>query len=452
MDNSVRDSAYLKVLFMIFSLYIGMFGCNENGRSYGTDGLDSDKISDTDTGLDSDTDTDSDTKTDSESDTDSDSNTDLDSDTDTDSDTKTDSDTDTEHPIRASKIGWNLGNSLDAPEGETTWGNPAVTRALLEAVADAGFEVVRIPVTWSLHMGGAPDYTIDATWMNRVAEVVGYALDAGLYTIINLHHDGADGYEGVEWITLNDGSGRITDANNRAVQDRFIKVWTQIASHFRNSDARLLFESMNEIHDGYGEPDPQYHTIINSLNQVFVDTVRASGGHNATRYLIIPGYNTNIDDTLEGFSLPVDTAVDRLILSVHYYDPYQYAIQASTNTWGADSPQSDSWAQEKWVRSQFDKLENAYIGNGIPVIIGEYGAVNQSGFKNYRRYYMEYVTKAAFDRNIVPVYWDNGSQKSGADAFGLFDRNSNGVLHPTVLQAMMRAVSKDYDLEDVEPP
>lgn len=354
--------------------------------------------------------------------------------------------------LEAIALGWNLGNSLDAPEGETAWGNPEVSASLLQAVKAAGFGLVRIPVTWSLSIGPSPDYTIDPARLARVSEVVGYAQSAGLVAIINLHHDGADEYDGVEWITLNDAAGNITEANNTAVRDQFERVWIQIADYFKDHDHGLLFESLNEIHDGYDAPDPAYHDIINDLNQAFVDIVRASGGNNPTRHLVVPGYNTNIDYTLEGWEVPSDPTSDHLILSVHYYDPWDYAGAAATNTWGASSPGSDTWGQEDHVVAQFDRLKASYVDQGIPVIIGEYGAVQQNGFEDYRRYYMEYVTKAARDRGILPVYWDNGGPGSGEDAFGLFDRTSEQVLHADVLAAMLRAATEDYSLDAVALP
>src|SRR6185436_8939857 len=269
------------------------------------------------------------------------------------------------------KLGWNLGNSFDAPESETAWGNPAVTPQLLQAVAKAGFNVVRIPVTWALHTGPGPEFAIDPNWLARVAEVVGYAQDAGLYAIINVHHDGADGFQQVEWLTLNDSTGAVTDANNQAVRARFVAVWKQIASYFSGYGEELWFESMNEVHDGYGNPDPKYFTIINELNQAFVDLVRAGGGNNKQRLLVVPGYNTNIDHTLTGFQLPNDATPGRLILSVHYYDPYLFALQGKKNTWGKASPGNDGWGQEDFVVTQFDKLKTQFIAKGVPVIIGE---------------------------------------------------------------------------------
>ncbi len=349
-------------------------------------------------------------------------------------------------------LGWNLGNSLDAPEGETEWGNPQVNAELLQAVAQAGFDVVRIPVTWSLHTGPAPDFIIDAAWLARVAEVVGYVHQANMTAIINVHHDGADGLEGVEWLTLNDAEGNITDSNNQAVEARFVKIWTQIAAHFSDFDDRLLFESMNEIHDGYDAPDPLYYPIINHLNQVFVDLVRASGGNNAHRYLVVPGYNTHIDYTVAGFEKPADPTPDHLILSVHFYDPYTFTIEGSTTTWGAASPGTDDWGQEDYVVGQFDKLKTTFVDAGLPMIMGEYGTSNLDGYEDYRRYYMEYVTKVAADRGIVPVYWDNGGTNSGGDNFGLFSRSDNSVAFPVILEAMVRAATSNYALADIALP
>ena len=220
---------------------------------------------------------------------------------------------------------------------------------------------------------------------------------------------------------------------------RFVAVWTQIAKHFAGYGEELLFEAMNEIHDGYGTPDPRYFTIINDLDQEFVKAVRATGGNNAQRHLVVPGYNTNIDHTLKGFKLPTDTVSNRLILSIHYYDPYLFALQAKTNTWGKSSPGRDDWGQEDFVVTQFDKLKSAFVDKGVPVLIGEFGATHQEGFEDYQRYYVEYVTKAAVDRGMLPVFWDNGGTGSGGEKFGLFDRHSNNLFQPQIMEAMKRA-------------
>jgi endoglucanase len=349
-------------------------------------------------------------------------------------------------------LGWNLGNSLDVPDGETAWGNPPATPVLFRAVAKAGFDLVRIPVTWTKHTGPGPDFVIAPTWLDRVENVVDDARAAGLTVIINLHHDGADGLEGAEWLTLNDAQGRTTAENDAKVRARFVAVWSQIAAHFADHGEELLFESMNEIHDGYGTPDPRHFEIVNVLNQAFVDTVRASGGNNPQRHLVVPGYNTNIDHTIAGFRLPKDPTKDRLILTVHYYDPYLFSLVGKTHTWGSASPDRDDWGQEDFVVKQFDRLKSTYIDRGVPVIIGEYGATFQKGFEDYRRYYMEYVTRAATARGIVPIYWDNGGSDSGAENFGLFDRHTGAVRHPDLVDVMVRAATRDSALGDIVPP
>ena len=339
------------------------------------------------------------------------------------------------------KLGWNLGNSLDVPDAsksdtvvETAWGNPLITAELLKAVSAAGFGAVRIPVTWIGRMGPAPSYTLSSAFIGRVEQVVKYALDAGLYVIVNIHHLPA------------------TTANTTAVTSEFKALWAQISNRFTAYGDHLVFESMNEVMVDYGMPKPEYYTVINSLNQAFVDTVRATGGNNATRCLVVPGYNTNIDYTVAGFTLPKDTSTGKLILSDHYYDPFTFAGSAETHTWGTGNPGIDNWGQEDYVKTQMAKLKSTFIDKGVPMILGEYGAVNQAGYENYRRYYLEYVTKAAHDVGITPFYWDNGGKNSGRDGFGLIDRANNTVLYPTVLQALTRAVTSNYALADVSKP
>jgi endoglucanase len=168
--------------------------------------------------------------------------------------------------------------------------------------------------------------------------------------------------------------------------------------------------------------------------------------------LVVPGYNTNIDYTLAGFVLPKDSSAGKLILSDHFYDPFSFAGSGETHTWGTGNPGIDSWGQEDWVKSQTAKLKATFGDKGVPIILGEYGAVNQTGYENYRRYYSEYVTKAAHDAGITPFFWDNGGKGSGSDAFGLIDRVNNTVLYPELMQALTRAVSSSYALSDVTKP
>lgn len=349
-------------------------------------------------------------------------------------------------------LGWNLGNSLDVPEGEDRWNNPRVTPELLQAVAAAGFDLVRIPVTWSKRMGPGPSYTIEPAQLERVGQVVDYAHAAGLYAIINLHHDGADAFEGVEWLRLTDEKGATTEENNAAVKARFIAVWSQIATYFSKYGEELLFESMNEVHEGYATPDPRHFPIINELNQQFVNVVRGSGGNNGQRHLVVPGYNTNIDHTVQGFRAPSDPTPNRLILSVHFYDPYLFTLEAKIHTWGTASPGRDTWGQEDYVVAQFDKVKANFVDKGLPVLLGEYGATHQQGYEDYRRYYLEYVTKVATDRGVLPVYWDNGGRDSGPESFGLIDRNTGEVLHPALLATLKKAATMPYALSEIALP
>ncbi len=346
------------------------------------------------------------------------------------------------------ELGWNLGNTFDAYSngiaGENAWGNPSATQELMHAVRAAGFDTVRIPVSYLGKVGEAPDYTVESAWLSRLQEVVDYALEADLYVIINIHHDGNNDKGNGAWID-------VTNPDQSAIQAKFQKIWAQIAAQFADYDQRLVFESMNEIHDGSyqapsGESGKTMNANINALNQIFVDTVRESGGKNADRCLLVPGYNTNIDYTIAGFVLPEDSAADRLMVSVHFYDPYQYALEEKMkcNTWGNGAPGNCGWGNEDFVDAQFDKLVTTYLANGIPVIVGEYGAINKHN-DPYRNYYMEYVTKSACDRGLVPVYWDNGY--NGDYGFALIDRNSGAVLHPGMMDAMNRAASgESYEI------
>jgi endoglucanase len=349
-------------------------------------------------------------------------------------------------------LGWNLGNSLDVPEGETAWGNPLVTQQLIQAVADAGFDLVRIPVTWASDTGPGPTYVIDPARLERVAEVVGYVERAGMHAVVNLHHDGADGLDGVQWLSLVDGSGNVTAPNNDAVQAQFSAMWKQIADYFRERSLALLFESMNEIHVGYDAPLATYYPIISQLNQTFVDVVRASGGNNAQRVLVVPGYNTNIDYTLAGFEVPTDTTSGKLALSVHFYDPWSFAGEGATKVWGKDAAGSDDWGQEDHVVTQFDKLRSTYVEQGIPVLLGEFGAVHSDADDKYRRYYLEYVAQAARQRGILPTYWDNGGLSTGPDNFALFNRATNQVAYPDLISALLRATQATGPLDEIARP
>lgn len=342
------------------------------------------------------------------------------------------------------KVGWNLGNSLDSvasgTSAETAWGNPEVTESLIKEVKAAGFNTIRIPVTWVNHFGKEPDYQINEEWMDRVEEVVQYVLDNEMYAIIDLHHDGMD-YP-PSWLMPNPSDEEVMMA-------KFTKLWTQIAERFKDYDEKLIFAGMNELHDGYDAPTQEYYDMTNKLNQTFVDTVRATGGNNAKRILVVQAYNTNMTYALEGMVMPTDTIENRLMAEVHFYDPWSFAGEGK-GSWGEGGPANDSWGQEDWVDEIFAKMKAQFYDKGIPVILGEYGAsVNVDGYSQSRLYYTEYITKAALDNGMLPIWWDNGNNKdTGGDAFGLFDRNTEKPFNQDMIDVIMRAASGDnYEID-----
>jgi endoglucanase len=330
--------------------------------------------------------------------------------------------------------GWNAGNSLEAIGGETAWGNPLLNQELFNAVKDAGFDSVRIPVAWSV-FSDEDNFVIDSDWMARVNEVVDYALDAGLYVMINIHWDNG-------WM-------QPTYAQQDYVNNRLAIMWEQIATNFQDYDNRLLFAGTNEVMvDGdYGTPTEEYYTVQNSFNQTFVTTVRGTGGNNADRYLVVQGFNTNIDHTVNFAEIPTDTVDDRLMMEVHYYDPYNFTLNTSSNItqWGSiatDSSAVEDWANESWVDSQFEKMKTNFVDKGIAVILGEFGVASRmsvSDHEHYRVYWNEYVSHSAVDHGMVPMYWDSGGK--GIDgSTGVFDRDNGEQLYPDVINAIVSAV------------
>jgi endoglucanase len=367
------------------------------------------------------------------------------------------------NPILGLGMGWNLGNQMDAYNNnvanETCWGNPKATQELFTKLKASGFSSVRIPVTWLGHIGEAPSYTLDADWLNRVAEIVGYAKTAGLKAIVNIHHDGADS---AHWLDIKTAA---TNADtNAAIEAELAAIWKQIAEKFKSEGDYLIFESMNEIHDGgwgwgsnTSDGGKQY-AVYNEWQQVFVDAVRSVGGENATRFLGIPGYCTNPDLTIKNLVLPKDEASNRLLVAVHFYDPYEYTLNAKYGQWGhtAQSGKKESWGDESNVTTIFGNLKAAFTDKGIPVYIGEMGCVHRSNTteESFRKYYLEYVCKAAKEYGLAPIYWDNGSSSAGAECSGLFNRTTGAYLNngADVVGVMTNAVNNtdaSYTLQNV---
>ena len=343
-------------------------------------------------------------------------------------------------------LGWNLGNQLDAfhrgVADENAWGNQPVGQKFFYRLAEAGFTSVRIPVTWMGHFWESPDYSINPRYMDRVAEVVDYAEKAGLNVILNIHHDGADSNY---WLDIKNAAQ--AEAVNEKVKSILAALWTQIANRFKDKGDFLIFEAMNEIHDGKwgwggnkNDGNRQY-TVLNEWNQVFVDAVRATGGNNACRYLGVPGYVTNIDLTVEHFKLPSDKVPGRLMVAVHYYAPIAYTLDKKYSEWGHAAKDSLKYPgeDEDYMQEQFRMMRKAFIDRGIPAYIGEMGCVSRQDERSehFRRYFLEYLCKAAKDNGMAPFYWDNGQ-----DGSSLFDRTT-GAFRPgaeKAIEVMRRAV------------
>ena len=328
--------------------------------------------------------------------------------------------------------GWNLGNSLEAIGGETAWGNPPANQALFNGVKAAGFKSVRIPVSWSQYADA--NYNISASWMARVTQVVDAARAAGLYAIINVHWDGG-------WM-------QPSFAQQTAVNARLNKFWTQIGNNFKNYDDYLLFAGTNEtnIEGQFGTPTAENCTVQKSFNQTFVNAARATGGNNAQRHLVVQGYLTNIDYTIGcNATLPADSVASRLMMEVHYYDPYNFTLSESDNIWqwgaSATNPAAtETWANESFTDNQFQKMKANFIDKGVPVILGEYSANLRSNVDptgKYRKLWNQYITRAAYKRGVVPMYWDSGY--TGNHASGLFNRANGTQAYPDVVTGIINA-------------
>ncbi|MFI9638596.1 cellulase family glycosylhydrolase [Micromonospora sp. NPDC051925] len=298
--------------------------------------------------------------------------------------------------VAAMQPGWNLGNSLDAVGAdETAWGNPRITEALLDNVKAQGFKSVRIPVTWSAHLGGAPSYTIEAAYLNRVKEVVDWALADGLYVMINIHHDSW------QWINT-----MPTDRAN--VLAKYNAVWTQLSGTFRSSSPKLVFESVNEPQFTGSSGDAQNATLLNELNTSFHRIVRASGGNNATRLLVLPTLHTSADQARADELVATFNALNdrNLIATVHYYGYWPFSVNIAGGT------HFDATAQQD-LTDAFDRVHNAFVAKGIPVIVGEYGLL---GFdrstgtieQGEKLKFFEYFGYYARTRKLTTMLWDNG--------------------------------------------
>jgi aryl-phospho-beta-D-glucosidase BglC (GH1 family) len=338
-------------------------------------------------------------------------------------------------------IGLNIGNTLEATGGksETYWGNPKITADFVHFVKQSGFNAIRLPVSWDQY-ADQTTAEIEADWLLRVKEVVQYCIDNDLYVIVNIHWDGG-------WLENNVVPAK--QAQNNAKQKAF---WEQIATQLRDFDERVLFASANEPNVDTAEQ----MAVLHSYHQTFIDTVRATGGKNAHRVLIVQGPSTDIEktNTLWG-QMPADTVINKLMAEVHFYSPWNFTGMTKDESWGnqffywgkdyhslTDTAHNPTWGEEELVDEMFALMKTQFVDQGIPVIIGEFGTgirKNLTGddlqlHLDSRAYYFNYIVKQALANELVPFYWDIGE---------LLSRNNNTVLDQQAFDALMQGLNNN---------
>ena len=332
-------------------------------------------------------------------------------------------------------IGWNLGNTLDATGGsranvysqETSWGNPKVTPELIKAIQDKGFNTIRIPVTWMNHISKDGTYTIDDAFIARVKEVVDYAYDLDMFVIINLHHE--------SWVN----SSKL-DTDYIKIGEELAAVWTRIAEEFADYDQHLIFEGMNEprmagtAQEWSGNKNA--YTAVNYLDQIFTYTVRSSKkGYNSERCLMIPGYAASSSlEILNSISIPTfeSEAVKNIIVSVHAYTPYSFCLSDDQMDFDLNN-KMDTGS----IDVVFKNLEEIFLFNDIPVVIGETGVTNKDNTEA-RENWAEYMGLKACEYGIPVILWDNGAYgNSGGECHAWINRKTCEWNFPTVIDKFL---------------
>ena len=364
--------------------------------------------------------------------------------------------------------GWNLGNTLEGGGtdnvytnngglgAEKAWQGTTTTQAIIDFVAAQGFKSVRIPASWVMgHIIDADELTIDPVWMNRVKEIVDYCINDGLYVVLNDHWDGG-------WIQ---GTFKkdISEPTVAANCEKMKKLWTQIAEVFKDYDEHLLFAGLNEPE---AETEAQIATLM-TYEQAFIDAVRATGGNNASRTLVVQGPNTSIELSSQYVDMSkfVDTASKALMIEVHYYSPPQFTgVWEGPNGdepfyfWGAANhvpsgtykKYNCTWCEEAYVREQFQMMKEAFVDKGYPVILGEYGAnwrefTNNSIQKKHDAslwLFHKTINEEAIKRGIIPYVWDinNPNRYGTGGIMCIIDRSKPSVFDTNSLDGIMAGV------------
>ncbi len=337
------------------------------------------------------------------------------------------------------KLGWNIGNTLEASGGETGWGNPLITESYVKFVKQQGFTAIRLPCAWNWnHLSNQATAQIDPNWINRVKEVVGYCVNNDIYVMLNIHWDGG-------WLENN-----ITKAKQDSVNAKQKALWEQIATAMRDFDEHLMFASANEP----AADDAAEMAILASYHQTFVNAVRSTGGRNSHRVLIVQGPSTSASLTSDLMNtLPADPADNRLMVEVHNYTPSQFCFLNEDVSWGKmvyywgagnhstiEPDRNPTYGEENTIIADYNKVKQKFVDKGIPVIMGEYGAYRRNGSANIPKelalheasvdYWITFTTKEALARGIKPFWWDTG---------GALDRRNNTVKDQRTIDALVAA-------------
>lgn len=336
------------------------------------------------------------------------------------------------------KLGWNIGNTLEAPGGETGWGNPAITEDYIKFVKQQGFNAIRLPCAWNWqHLSNEATAQINPNWLNRVKEIVGYCANNDMYVLLNIHWDGG-------W--LDENINKIKQDSINAKQKAY---WEQIATAMRDFDEHLMFASANEP----PVDNAEQMAILASYHQTFVNAVRSTGGRNSYRVLVVQGPSTDIEKTDNLMStLPADNVQNKMMVEVHYYGPSQFCILLDGDAswgkmfyyWGAghhstiEPDRNANWGEEDYVNNTFVKMKTKFIDKGIPVILGEYGAYRRNGASHVPAdlithndavdHWITYITKQAIVNGFKPFWWDTG---------GALDRQNNTVKDQRTMDALV---------------
>lgn len=340
------------------------------------------------------------------------------------------------------KVGWNLGNAFDASDCtwvsdemlyESAWNGDMTAEQHIETLKQAGFNAVRIPVSWHNHV--SENYSISEKWLSRVNEVVDWCLERDMFVILNIHHDNSTSF--------------MFPTNQYLEQSKnyISAIWRQLAFHFRDYDERLIFEIMNEPRlighnnewwiDENSADCKEAISCINEINQAGVNTIRAAGGYNKTRFIMCPGYDASADGALNaGFVLPTDPIDNngKIIVTVHAYTPYEFALQdGGTAQWSS--------ANENDLRNMtefMDRLYEKFVKNGTAVIIDEFGARDKNGNTEARADFTKTYVAEARKRGIPCFWWDNNAFSGSGELFGVLNRKTGAWQYPTIAEALTK--------------